>query len=48
MPDLASGSQYEPPQGEVEEAMAEVWSEVIGVKCVGRHDNFFELGGIRC
>jgi len=45
VPDLASGSQYEPPQGEVEEAMAEVWSEVIGVKCVGRHDNFFELGG---
>jgi amino acid adenylation domain-containing protein len=44
-PDLASNSQYEPPQGEVEEALAEIWSEVIGVERVGRYDNFFELGG---
>ncbi|WP_193085165.1 phosphopantetheine-binding protein, partial [Halomonas sp. 3F2F] len=39
------GSQHEPPQGEMEEALAEIWSEVIGVERVGRHDNFFELGG---
>ncbi|MEG3079904.1 amino acid adenylation domain-containing protein [Halomonas sp. 5021] len=44
-PDLASGSQYEPPQGEVEEALAQIWSEVLSVGLVGRHDNFFELGG---
>ena len=44
-PDLASSSQYEPPQGEVEAALAKVWSEVLGVEQVGRHDNFFELGG---
>ncbi|MDR5873396.1 non-ribosomal peptide synthetase [Halomonas sp. CUBES01] len=44
-PDLASNSQYEPPQGEVEEALADIWSEVIGVERVGRYDNFFELGG---
>ncbi|NYS79518.1 MULTISPECIES: non-ribosomal peptide synthetase [Halomonadaceae] len=44
-PDLASGLQYEPPQGEVEEALAAIWSEVLGVERVGRHDNFFELGG---
>ncbi|MEA2119042.1 non-ribosomal peptide synthetase [Halovibrio sp. HP20-50] len=44
-PDLVSGSEYEPPQGEVEEALAEIWSEVLGVERVGRHDNFFELGG---
>ncbi|VXC07543.1 Amino acid adenylation (fragment) [Vreelandella titanicae] len=44
-PDLASGSQYESPQGEVEEALAEIWSEILGVEQVGRHDNFFELGG---
>ncbi|NAO96318.1 amino acid adenylation domain-containing protein [Halomonas sp. MG34] len=44
-PEFASGSQYEPPQGEVEEALAEIWSEVLGVERVGRLDNFFELGG---
>ena len=36
---------YEAPQGEVESALAQVWSEVLGVQRVGRHDDFFELGG---
>ncbi|MCL7931125.1 non-ribosomal peptide synthetase [Halomonas llamarensis] len=44
-PELASGSPYEPPQGEVEEALAAIWSEILGVESVGRHDSFFELGG---
>ncbi len=44
-PDLASGSQYDAPHGEVEEALAEIWSEILGIERLGRHDNFFELGG---
>ncbi|MFJ2995778.1 phosphopantetheine-binding protein, partial [Pandoraea sp. NPDC087047] len=36
---------YEAPQGEVEQALAAVWAEVLGIERVGRHDNFFELGG---
>ncbi|HEX6751379.1 MAG TPA: non-ribosomal peptide synthase/polyketide synthase [Longimicrobium sp.] len=36
---------YEPPVGETEETLAEIWAEVLGVERVGRHDNFFELGG---
>ncbi|MCL7931126.1 amino acid adenylation domain-containing protein [Halomonas llamarensis] len=44
-PDLANDSRYEPPEGEVEEALAEIWSEILGVDQVGRHDNFFETGG---
>ncbi|HET7461931.1 MAG TPA: amino acid adenylation domain-containing protein, partial [Longimicrobium sp.] len=36
---------YAAPLGEVEEALAEIWAEVLGVERVGRHDHFFELGG---
>ncbi|MDR6451563.1 amino acid adenylation domain-containing protein [Variovorax paradoxus] len=44
-PELASARAYEAPQGEVEEALAAIWAEVLGVARIGRHDNFFELGG---
>ncbi|WP_283812415.1 non-ribosomal peptide synthetase [Bradyrhizobium sp. USDA 3458] len=36
---------YEPPQGEVETALAQIWAELLGVERIGRHDHFFELGG---
>ncbi|SHI81259.1 Linear gramicidin synthase subunit B [Vibrio aerogenes CECT 7868] len=36
---------YEAPQGELEEVIAEIWQELLGVEQVGRHDSFFELGG---
>ncbi len=36
---------YEPPQGEIETALAELWAELLGVERVGRHDHFFALGG---
>jgi len=29
----------------VEQALAKIWCEVIGLPTVGRHDNFFDLGG---
>ncbi|MBD2812049.1 amino acid adenylation domain-containing protein [Xenorhabdus sp. Vera] len=37
--------EYEAPQGETEQKMAEVWQSLLGLEQVGRHDNFFELGG---
>ncbi|MBW3656663.1 MAG: amino acid adenylation domain-containing protein, partial [Gemmatimonadetes bacterium] len=36
---------YEAPVGETEGALAEIWSELLGVERVGRCDNFFALGG---
>ncbi|WP_157083614.1 non-ribosomal peptide synthetase, partial [Bradyrhizobium manausense] len=36
---------YEPPQGEIETTLAQIWAELLGVERIGRHDNFFELGG---
>ncbi|MBV8367935.1 MAG: amino acid adenylation domain-containing protein, partial [Candidatus Eremiobacteraeota bacterium] len=36
---------YEAPAGELEAALAAIWSELLNVERVGRNDNFFELGG---
>ncbi|WP_369981519.1 amino acid adenylation domain-containing protein [Xanthomonas bundabergensis] len=36
---------YEAPAGEVEQTIAAVWQELLGLERVGRHDHFFELGG---
>ncbi|HEU4883028.1 MAG TPA: condensation domain-containing protein, partial [Longimicrobium sp.] len=36
---------YEALRGETEQALAEIWGEVLGVERVGRHDHFFEVGG---
>nr|WP_256261391.1 non-ribosomal peptide synthetase [Pseudomonas gingeri] len=38
-------AQYQAPQGELEMALAEIWSELLQVERVGRQDHFFELGG---
>ncbi|WDM77360.1 amino acid adenylation domain-containing protein [Xanthomonas cucurbitae] len=37
--------QYEAPQGAVEQAIAGVWSELLGLETIGRHDDFFAMGG---
>jgi acyl carrier protein len=36
---------YEAPEDEIEEELAGIWAEVLGVERVGRWDHFFALGG---
>ena len=33
------------PRNSIEQLLADIWSEVLGLQHVGIHDNFFELGG---
>lgn len=37
--------QYVAPRSPVEESLARIWEEVLGIARVGAHDDFFELGG---
>ncbi|HET7459925.1 MAG TPA: beta-ketoacyl synthase N-terminal-like domain-containing protein, partial [Longimicrobium sp.] len=40
-----TGEGHAPPRTPTERAIAEAWSEVLGVDAVGAADNFFALGG---
>ncbi|MFM2217630.1 MAG: hypothetical protein RL240_1948, partial [Planctomycetota bacterium] len=43
--DIHTQGQYIPPRNGLEEQLAQLWSEILGVERVGIHDNFFTLGG---
>ncbi|MDP4147324.1 MAG: amino acid adenylation domain-containing protein, partial [Bacillota bacterium] len=43
--EINTGVEYAAPRNEVEEKIAKVWSEVLGVETIGIDDNFFALGG---
>ena len=49
LPEPQTGAQratrYVAPRNALEQTLANIWSEVLGVEQVGIHDNFFELGG---
>lgn len=38
-------SVYEAPRDDLEQALAVIWAEQLGIEQVGIHDNFFEIGG---
>jgi amino acid adenylation domain-containing protein len=42
---IAGRIRYVAPEGEMEERVAAIWSEVLGVRKVGACTSFFEIGG---
>ena len=40
-----SAPPFAPPQGEIEEAIARIWAEVLGRTGIGAQDDLFCLGG---
>ncbi|TBR56966.1 hypothetical protein B4U84_26390, partial [Westiellopsis prolifica IICB1] len=38
-------NEFVAPRDKIEQQIAEIWQEVLGIEEVGIHDNFFELGG---
>ncbi|MGK7924069.1 MAG: beta-ketoacyl synthase N-terminal-like domain-containing protein [Spirulina sp.] len=43
--ELELSSTYEAPRTEIEQAIANIWEQVLGINPIGIHDDFFELGG---
>jgi acyl transferase domain-containing protein/acyl carrier protein len=41
----ALGTEYVAPKGDLELAMADLWSQTLGVERIGAEDDFFDLGG---
>ncbi|HEV2148354.1 MAG TPA: phosphopantetheine-binding protein, partial [Longimicrobiaceae bacterium] len=44
-PAASATGESEGPRTPVEEVLAGIWAEVLGVERVGVHESFFELGG---
>ncbi|HKV37024.1 MAG TPA: SDR family NAD(P)-dependent oxidoreductase [Pyrinomonadaceae bacterium] len=38
-------SPFVPPRNEIEQRLATIWQEMLGIEGISIHDNFFELGG---
>jgi len=46
IPDAEQNQQeHVAPRSPIEQSLAELWQEVLGIQRAGIHDNFFELGG---
>ncbi|MEH2155517.1 MAG: amino acid adenylation domain-containing protein [Nostoc sp.] len=43
--ELTREQEFVPPQTSIEQILATIWQDVLGIKQVSRYDKFFEIGG---
>lgn len=43
--EFTNSSNYVAPESELEQTIAQIWCEILGLDKVGIHDDFFKLGG---
>ncbi|BAZ50362.1 amino acid adenylation domain-containing protein [Nostoc sp. NIES-4103] len=43
--DMGFAANFVAPRNPIEEILANIWSDLLGIEQVGIHDDFFELGG---
>src|SRR4029453_15323862 len=43
--DLLRTAEHEAPASPLEQELAQMWTELLGVTEIGRHDDFFVIGG---
>ncbi|MBT5890779.1 MAG: amino acid adenylation domain-containing protein, partial [Chromatiales bacterium] len=44
-PEWGSENEYTAPRNDLEQQLAGIWADILGIDAVGIHDDFFELGG---
>jgi thioesterase domain-containing protein/malonyl CoA-acyl carrier protein transacylase len=44
-PEQKTRNAYDGPNNDIEQTLANIWQELLGIKQVNFHDNFFDLGG---
>ena len=44
-PEMKRATEYEAPEGEMEELFCNIFSDILHIKEIGATDNFFEIGG---
>lgn len=44
-PQATSARDFAPPEGTIETALGALWTQLLGLDCVGRNERFLDLGG---
>ncbi len=44
-PEMGGEGEFDAPRNDVEKKLADIWTDLLGIKNIGINDNFFQIGG---